>query len=274
MAIVKESVGIQNWGGGGTQYSAAKPSGLAVGDLMVALGADTGLGTVTLASGWTLIRNSQEANTQITSAWKIAVSADVAASSITWASVAVGTSIASIVYRISGANPVAPIGASNGGSIVNTAAPSLSGATPNKANSLFIQGWSNANTGGSNTISGYAIVTSNPTWNEDIDTNTSNFNFASASALRPEATASGNFSASGGGAGTDWAGQIIEITPLIAQSTTISDTVVDTDSASVLLGLQVSQSDTIIATDSVSTEKAKGWDKPSKSAKTWNNTNK
>lgn len=115
-----------------------KPSGLAVGDLMVACISLTtgGGGTVGLPSGWTTFQNPVAA---IRGQWKIADAADVAATQFTWTVTgATGTvNMSGGIDRITGHNPSNPINVSGAAtaSAVNPVAPSV---TTTVANCLIL----------------------------------------------------------------------------------------------------------------------------------------
>lgn len=65
---------------------------------------------------------------------------------------------------------------------------------------------------GTPTTSGYAIATSNPTWTERVDTGSTAYNQAGATATRPEATATGNATATLSSS-TNNTGQLLSIAP-------------------------------------------------------------
>lgn len=154
---------------GGSQSPASKPTGLAVGDAMIC-------GVVSAAySGnvpktdppdgtWTILESGPVTSSyKITSYWKIATSADVAASSFAFASGA-SDRVVYILIRISGTDGGTPILAANRGASTGTNFSS-SGITPvTQPLLLQITGATNNNTSGSGTISSWAIANSNPTW--------------------------------------------------------------------------------------------------------------
>lgn len=185
--------------------SVSAPASLAVGDLMIAHFVQSDLNgslqTMTQPTGFTVIRtddggaSSQALRSQLS--WKVATAADVGAtftSTMTDSgnSGALGGAIARITGTTVGSSlPTAQNSAIPGGGTTFTYAM---GITPPDANSLLLFFSSNCQ---SNTSSGYAIVTSNPTWTEQWDmTATPNFagSMAMASAVRVQTTATGNAS--------------------------------------------------------------------------------
>ena len=192
-----------------------KPTGLAAGDLMLviaALGSDQSL---TPPTDWVEFVTINPGATGFRAYWKTASADDAAAVSFTFE--LSGTSVcAGIFYRIDGQDPTTPIIASNGSTANNTKDPSITGITP-AANCLIIQGWTVANAGfpTPDTISGYAITTSDPTWSERLDIYLTGSIFATATASRPEATDTGNFTChlDSGDTSNQWRGMIIAVQP-------------------------------------------------------------
>lgn len=174
-----------------------KPTGLAVGDLMVAILGWDASGSFPTMAGWTSIASGEDgggASSGIGAYYKVADSGDVAASDFTATGAAGGSDTAGIIYRITGYNTVSPIAANSIGHATssNSDTPSIAGVTTAYADSLLLVGFyhSAAVTG-----SGYAVANNNPTWTEAFDSNNGNETFASAYAAYAPAQATGNFSA-------------------------------------------------------------------------------
>ena len=111
-AVVRSSSSYGAGGSAATSCSISKPSGLTAGDLMVMSVAVEGSSTVLNPTGWTRrILQQESSNFSLCVFWKIATSADAAASSFT---VNFGSSGKHSVglTRITGHNPTAPIVAS------------------------------------------------------------------------------------------------------------------------------------------------------------------
>lgn len=218
MAIVVQSVSTHSWENI-TSFVVPKPTGLAIGDLMLGIAAVGNLNAITDGSGWTLIRLDQETLNQgcmMYSAWKIADSGDVAATNITFGTFT-SQNNSSAILRITGHNAASPIGTNTGGPSESTASPSRTGLTPADASSLLVMAF-NAAGGAPLAIGSYAIVTSNPSWTEDLDiTGEPGLHacFSVAHAIRPEVTATGNYSATGTGAtgSTSWASSFLVVKP-------------------------------------------------------------
>lgn len=204
-----------------------KPTGLAVGDLMIAQYVLDG--TVSSApSGFTL-KDSQL--NVLTSAiyYKIADSGDVAASDFTFTSTASVLQFASIT-RITGASTIGVAYMYGEGTANDTSTPSIAaGVTPKSYGDsvLLLQFW--FGTPAITSISTYAIATSNPSWTEAYDvTNGANYTASMAYGTRPELTATGNISCAGGDASTDWIGQLLAIP--VPSTFTFSETATLTES--------------------------------------------
>lgn len=189
-----------------------KPSGLAVGDMMVAyIVWDTSNTTApTLPSGWTLLLHD---TTGTKSAWayKIADSGDVAASNFVFTLDGTVTASGGSIMRWSG------VGLINAGSTVrvnsSTSTPSFAGGiTPSVANSYLIMGYHSPYT---HTVSTYAITTDNPTWTEIADEQnvTPDLTMSLAYASRPEVTATGDFSLTTSSTHNDHNGVLIYLSP-------------------------------------------------------------
>lgn len=164
--VASTSVGTANGG-----LSVTKPSGLAVGDLMIIFGTASGYSnsnaSISPPSGsWTVIKNRNvSANLVFGSYWKIADASDVAASSF---SIGFGDRVAGMMYRITGADPVTTVaflGETTPSSGTTLGAPSI---TPTVQSLLLMLAFgSKNNNGAAFTLSAQAIVTSNPSWNLD-----------------------------------------------------------------------------------------------------------
>lgn len=226
MAVAVQTVGLGAFVNQGvsTQLVITKPTGLAVGDLMVAhvfQGDDSG--DVTPPANWTAVRDdtiTDGANVARSFLWwKVADSGDVAASNFTFTGVDTDGVRGGAIYRIDGQHVETPIGEDNGTTINNDGTPDYAiTITPTADNLILIF------TGGqfsATTVSAYAIATSNPSWTEGYDQNSGSSNdytMASAYAVRPESTATGNATltyADDNGGAIDTAGQILAIAPRV-----------------------------------------------------------
>lgn len=254
-----------------------KPTGLAVGDLMICqlvMIGDTDVAT--WSTGWTLIEKKIDTNTSPDQyselRWKIAESGDVSGSDVTIiTSYSVGGTSMAHLLRITGHSPL--------GVITEASALEATSATPSYANTItpgsgnedsLIIIFTNAY-GASITTSGYAIATSNPSWTEQYDESNGGTSVACAFANRPQITATGNTSLTYSGS-TSSICQILAVRP--ARTTTTSDTVTDTDSVAITSGYSTSQSDTVTDTDSTTATKGQGWTNDTKSVSSWTNKQK
>ena len=250
-----------------TTLTITKPTGLIVGDLMVAYMASNGTTSTrvwTILSGWTSIVNKTDVinATQKVShvaMYKIADSGDVAASDFTF-TCSTSDRLAGVIYRIDGSAVSAVVNDDNGPdseAIINDETPlfTLSSLTPTVASCLllFLCAHSEGNST-SKTTSAQAIATSNPTWNEDFDNhNSTNLTIAGASAVRPETTATGNASyTSSGDATTDCALIIVAINPIVnATVTPAVVAVAGSLQAPVIVGGAIIASDVVVGTASI-----------------------
>lgn len=221
MAAVVESstnTGITTVSSGSPNLVITKPTGLAVGDELIAFvcGFHTGAVSISYAtpSGWSL----QEDTGNTSSTWrmytfyKVADSSDVAASNFTFVATTAGTNpAAGSLHRISGFGIIDDSNKSNGAASITNA---LSGLT--RANELHL--FATAISGGTS-VSSQAYATDNPTWTEIFDvTDSVDKAFAVAQATRTATTDSGNATYSGGTGGR--ATTVLAIAPRIDSSKT------------------------------------------------------
>lgn len=175
-----------------------KPSGLAVDDLMVALLSSNGAGTSQTwsLSGWTSLYNTGTNGGGLSGSfqilWKVATSSDVASSDFSFSPNAGGGNQMGTIFYATGAKGQAPT--YNQLSSENTQTVNTTGLTPTANSLLVIGAMINDNEASSVTVSGYAIVTSNPTWTERLDTfdASRDSGHAFATAVRSQSTATGN----------------------------------------------------------------------------------
>ncbi len=192
MAAVFE--GLQSASGTGT-LTITKPTGLAVGDTLVASIFGRGGGDVSTPSGWTsLITVDTDYDVARARCFiKIAESSDVAAANFSFSN-SFGSLCFGTLSRLSGSSfdQIVTYNRSNS----STSSVSYSGLTPAYADSLYLI-VSAFTTGGTSSpyFSSYAMVTSNPTWTERTEYDTGGGDAMSiASANRSATTATGNIS--------------------------------------------------------------------------------
>lgn len=255
-----------------------KPSGLAVGDLLLAV-ITLNDPNVTRPAGWSrlLTSSSGAGNVNTIIDYIIATSTEVAASNFTWTGVG-GQVLGGGLARIDGHHSTNPLGVSaNDGTITATATPSFPiTVTPNDASSLFlfvIGTYDNSNS--TITSSTYAIVTSNPTWTEAFDLplnggGGSSWHTALASATRTQITATGNASATISKSCAQFAGIMIVVRPQI--TVTASETGSTTDSLSKILTKNVLEVESVV--DTAIATKSKIWTNQTKNPSTWTNQTK
>lgn len=198
----------------GTSITVTKPTGLAVGDLMIFhYVINDATDSISTLSGWTHEVNNQAAGGNVKTGlqWKIADSGDVAASNFTFGST--GTSIqGGAILRI---DNFVNSGLLNeaGNQQANTATPTYTNTvTPTSVNNLILFFIATNEAG---TATDYAIATDNPSWTEIYDFNSSSPGpqaMACARADRTQTTATGNSSATLSSSGsTDSYGILVAI---------------------------------------------------------------
>lgn len=185
-----------------TDIVITKPSGLAVGDMMIAglyKGRSSGANTITAPAGW----NNQESvlvtgslDCRLTVFTKVADASDVSASDFTFTS-AFGDPIGGIIVRLSAIGTLTSEASTS--EYLNAGTKSFTGFTPTKANSTYV--FFGARGVSSNQsafdITSVSMATNNPTWTEraevGIDTVNETHTLAAYTASRPEITATGDF---------------------------------------------------------------------------------
>lgn len=255
-----------------------KPTGLAVGDLMIAQYTYNNPAAVhTLPSGWTSIRNAQTNNTYQNVAYKIADSTDVAATNFTFTTSSSLKQAAGIV-RISGFTQGQPITQSNfEENDLSATNPVFATTITPFADSMLLMLIATSASGATYTSpSAYSVVTSNPTWTEiwDFANNTgNNMGMAAAYGVRTASTATGNASVTAsytGGGSYGWSCVLIGIGPSkdisVVESSTASD--------SMLMNLSVLINDSSVTSESITTDNSTFWSTLDKSNTTWVNIDK
>lgn len=254
-----------------------KPSGLSVGDLMIAYvgGVLNTAADYTAPVGWTVLVGQSNGAESVRAFYKVADSSDVAASNFTFNGS--GTDyIGGGIIRVTGA---ASIFTNYSTQISATATFNTADLTPDGANSLllFFVFYVGGVSGG---ITSYACATSNPTWTEVFDFNSTapstDFGLALAYANRPEITSTGDFSCSDPG---DEFGIFISLAPVINTTATPGVMSITTSTASpTVTGTGTASIGEIYATMSVSaptvTTPTETWSNTQKSSSTWTNTPK
>lgn len=193
MAIAYASIQTATSGGSSdTSVTVTKPTSLAAGDLMVfSIAADNS--TTTTLTGWTFVGNGTPGdNRRIAVYFKIASSADAAASDFT---ATLGTSRFWLGAIIRATGSAVDIQSLTGIDTATNSHSFATGITPGQASSLLIMvtGFRS----GSFTGSTQAIATSNPTWterNDAVNGAGQGCNLNIATAIRTESTSTGAWS--------------------------------------------------------------------------------
>lgn len=253
-----------------------KPTGLSVGDLMLAQWIIGYGNTRNVPTGWTEVFTSRVDNFEQTFLYKIADSSDVNASDFSFTKNQIsGAASQSVgILRISGFSYSQPISVYDFEDTKNNSNPTYStiSITP-FADSMLIIGIVGDTS--VSVTSDYAIATDNPTWTEawDVVDNTgTERSIALAYANRTQNTATGAVSITyAGDGGSIRTGCSILSIPL-SKDVTISETLTLTDTAK--QDITLNTSDTLTSTDEIETEKKKVWLNEDKHTSTWTNQDK
>ena len=222
MAVVVQSVSAAAVNASvGTSIVITKPTGLAVGDLMIAFVGGPSDYNVNTATNWNGLTQGQSVEgNQLTmkAQWKIADAADVLLATFAF-TVDAGSGLTGFMLRIDGHDPTTPINAQSCViSNTDTDTPSLASTiTPTVANCLIILStWVGDN---QRTYSSWTIATSPPTFDEHVDSagavagTSRNMSMGCASGVRPETTATGNSTVTLSGTGARFVGAQIAVAP-------------------------------------------------------------
>lgn len=195
MSVAYQSIGSSP-GATSTTCVITKPTGLAVGDLMVSFVAvKSKTITITTEADWTLIQAQTSATDMgFHSYYKVADADDVAATNFTFTLSGSERNMGSIV-RIDGQDSI--VGSTKDYSDSNNSTATTGAITPPSANCMFILASMNLQSS-TTQRSGYSMATSNPTWTERaelgyVDTTQLSYGIAT-STTRPETTSTGTFS--------------------------------------------------------------------------------
>lgn len=263
-----------------------KPTGLALNELLIAhIGWDGGpADTVTPPAGWTTVRSDVGHDACSYILRKVADSSDVAATNFTF-TLNNTRKVAGAMFRVNGQSIGTPVYTSAMGYEDNNnttpitfddggASPSV---TPLTASSLFIMFVTSKGSNSNIAYSGYAIVTSSPTWTEAYDmTDAQGVNqstaMAAAYGVRTQITATGGMSVvvANNTSTTDFTGQIIIIPP--SKDFSILDTVTATDNIRLNLSILIRDSVTLLDNLVASTDTV--WRTLAKNVSSWINDDK
>ncbi len=279
MAVVWESHNTSAWATTST-VTVTKPTGLAVGDLLlgVVCSRKPAGQTISLPAGWTSIYSVTNASNGFTSQramYKVADSADVAASNFSFTIASGPADAAGMVARISG---YGNINASSSNEINNTTTSPLTTTTitPDRASCLFILTAGGGQSGGASTpaLSGYVLTTDNPSWTEQFEITQANaYTFAVATSTRSQTTATGTASITlgTGPANGDYVIGMIAIAPVVSGSGSASDT---TANGYVFTPIPTMRVDGTVTTPDTNSRDFPNWTNPDKPSITWTSPDK
>lgn len=226
-----------------TNTTATGFASLAVGDLMIShFTADTSGGAVTMPASWTQVVETTGTSLSSQIAYKVAEAGDVSGNSFQF-SRSTASNVTLTITRITGHRNVSVIPASSGTGSTSSTSVTSGTITPALADSLILLFTTSA---GTNTTSGYSIVTSSPVFTETYDYSAAAPSSAMAWGLRPQVTATGSASATLSGASVN-IGQLIAISP--SQDFTVTDTPTVTDF--VIYDMSLIVSDTLMSSEEI-----------------------
>lgn len=299
MAVALATKVNASWAGYGASdsYTITFPSGLAVGELLLAcvfaVEVDSSP-TPAYASpaGWTQVGSGGVSG--VASSLKlfarVATSGDVSAGSVT-SSCNLGGSddmwLSTSCLRITGAGDISSIQTANEGSTSQSPSYAI-GLTPTFADSLILFYVAAGGSQNSTSISGYAMATDNPSWTEQFDVFGDSAPYAGAgetdgllalaSATRAAVTSTGNLSASVSLPMNNLG--VLAIIPPVASATATPGTIDLTSNvqAPSVTGGAVATPSAIelvasVASNTVTADTSK-WSHPNKSSTAWTNTDK
>jgi len=284
MAYAVPSTASTTWTGAASVVI-TKPTGLAVGDLMVAVIASIATEVDGFGS-WTQRGQSSNSSAGVTLFEKIADAGDVAASNFTFT--ATGASeMAGAIIRATGNIP-APFdfgdGEEDNNNTPDITQPVFSlSDTPDFNGSLLVMGLMAHGTDGVGTMSSYAINGTNPTWNEvcDFTKDVGSFDpiFGVAYAIQTTAAQITTFYADSSVAKDDWSGVFASYIPIISQSVSPAVLSVSTSVQAPAVSAGAAVSPAVIGATAtvqapvVSTAASK-WQNTDKNTSTWTNNDK
>lgn len=177
-----------------------KPTGLAVGDTMIAFFCSNGssISAHTPPAGWISLVSTAETDRQLSTVYsKTADAADVAASTYTFSSDGSSLVCGGIIARLTNVGVIA--GTASGSVLAANASNTFSGFTPSRPNTLFLFFVGLGRSGSSDSAyssSSVSIATDNPSWTKQteyvLDVVNETHALAFWTATRSAATATGN----------------------------------------------------------------------------------
>ena len=257
-----------------------KPSGVVDGDLMVMfifVNLNAGVISVNTLAGWTLIRSDTAggagAPPTIKAYYRVASGEG---SNYSWTTTGGSPTWGAILVRVTDQNAT-PILTSNGAGTIGASTTSLTFAdtvTPTNGYQLIFFPVMTQVSSGTNTISGYAVTTSDPTWTEISDTNSGVTQMSLAYATRDQSTATGDSSATASATTASYVALKVVVDRIYAFSSTIADSTTATDTITVNSGLNLTVAEIVTPTDTHTSERLKSWATLDKSTTTWTNQDK
>jgi hypothetical protein len=263
----------------GTTTVVTKPTGLAVGDLMIAQYTyRNSVESHTLPLGFTSVASIQCNNSWLSVSYKIATSSDVSASNFTFTTGASYQQWAGIM-RVTGFPIGAPITQSNSeGNLTGSSTSGFTTTVTPFANSMLILLMATSAAGGATYTNPttYSVATDNPAWTELWDNSTSSggiMGVAVAYATRSQTTATGNSNTNAsyaGGSGYGWGAVMIAVGD--SKDVAVAETATLTETLNYNTGLKTR--DTVTLDEDVDADDEKKWSTTPKSSTTWLNIDK
>lgn len=255
-----------------------KPSGLALGDLMIANITISAATITSVPSGWTQL----QAIGATISYYKIADAGDVAASNFSWGNNDVGGTgcFEGGIIRFTGHDPVNWQGTMSATANAGTGtAPTTPGITPT-TQPLLVMFTSHQSNTNACTVATYAVAVSNPSWTETWDQNQNPHgtrigdSAATATWAGTAGTSTGTGSAAFSLTQSSWDMQLISIYPPPVVMTPLIVTTAENDPVRIFTRIMTSLIVTATLPAVITSLVASMWRNTAKNVASWHNTNK
>lgn len=288
MAFAVASVGTS--GGYGTSAIITKPTGLAVGELMIAL-IESNAGvtpTINTLAGWTLVATRSRTNGSVSMQYKIADAGDVAASNFTFTDTS-GSRVGGAILRVTGNTPTGSLDTSDND--FNNAASSATisfttTVSPTYNGSLLVAVFgASGGGGGIGSIGSYVASDGSLSWTEAFeqaaDAGSTDPIGGGAYAIQSTKTALTTYGATLSFSQTAHAGIIAVFTPAISATADVShltvtaslDGLVGSNTATANVG-NLAIPPTLNGVSAKSSSDDTRWTNPDKPSATWTNPDK
>lgn len=285
MAIVVESTSI-NTASASSTLVITKPTGLAVGNLMIAvLNLYDASDTISTLSGWTLVNAGVDNDNEINVQYKIADAGDVAASNFTFSASGSATYFTGGILRVSGHSTLSTIQGFDFETASSTATPTFtSSITPLGNGALAILAFANYGNNIPPTFSSYTATGGGISFTElldaSIDSGTQDPGHAIAYGIQSTATEITAYGVTASLSKVTWAGTLVVVNPRIdATATNATFAVSPALFAPTMSNTNVVSNAAFEVSPTINTQNASGttptqWTNETKPSTSWTNTPK